>query len=42
MTEYMVITGIFFLILHKTICRGYSLEAPWKGVSNAYPQYMFL
>ena len=21
--------------------RGYSLEAPWRGTSNEYPQHMF-
>ena len=30
-----------FLILHKNICCGYSLEAPLRGASNEYPQYMF-
>ena len=33
---------IFFLFLHKTIYCGYSLEAPQRGASNEYPQYMFL
>ena len=23
----------FFLFLHENICRGYSLEAPWRGTS---------
>ena len=41
----MIILGYFFLIflfLHKNICCGYSLEAPCRGASNDYPQYMFL
>ena len=33
---------IFFLFLEENICCGYSLEAPWQGTSNEYPQYMFL
>ena len=33
---------IFFLFLNKNICCGYSLEAPWGGVSNEYPQHVFL
>ena len=33
---------IFFLILHKSICCGYSLEATWRGTSNDSPQHMFL
>ena len=33
---------IFLLFLHKNICYGYSLEAPQRGVSNEYPQHMFL
>ena len=32
----------FFLFLHENICYGYSLEAPWRGTSNEYPQHMFL
>ena len=32
---------ISFLFLNKNICCGYSLEAPWRGASNEYPQYMF-
>ena len=41
--EYlMIIMGYFFLFLNKNICCGYSLEAPWWGTSNEYPQYMFL
>ena len=31
----------FFLLLHKNICCGYSLEAPQWGVSNEYQQHMF-
>ena len=30
-----------FLFLHENICCGYSLEAPCRGASNEYPQYMF-
>ena len=26
----------------KSICCGYSLEAPLKGASNEYPQHMLL
>ena len=33
---------LFFLFLHKNICCGYSLELPWWGNSNKYPQHMFL
>ena len=33
---------ISFLFLHENICCGYSLEAPCRGASNEYPQYMFL
>ena len=33
---------IFFLFLHENICCGYSLEAPYRGASNEYPQHMFL
>ena len=36
-----VIFIIFFLFLHEDICCGYSLEAPWQGASNEYPQHMF-
>ena len=32
----------FFLFLHKNICCGYSLEVPWQGTFNEYPQHMFL
>ena len=32
---------MFFLFAHKNICCRYSLEAPWKGASNEYPQHMF-
>ena len=31
---------IFFLFLDENICCGYSLEAPQRGASNEYPQYM--
>ena len=31
-----------FLLYHfRNICYGYSLEAPRRGASNGYPQYMF-
>ena len=33
---------ILFLFLHKNIRCGYSLEAPHRGASNEYPQYMIL
>ena len=33
---------IFFLFLHENICCEYSLEMPWWGTSNEYPQRMFL
>ena len=33
---------ISLLFLDKNICCGYSLEAPWWGASNEYPQHMFL
>ena len=38
----MIILDFFFLFLHKTICCGYSLEAPRRGASNEYPQHMVL
>ena len=28
-------------VLHENICCGYSLESPWRGNSNEYPQHMF-
>ena len=31
----------FFLLLHKNICCGYSLEASRRDASNEYPQHMF-
>ena len=36
-------TGVYiiFLILHKNIDCGYSLEPPRQGGSNEYPQSMF-
>ena len=41
--DYLVmILGYFFLLLHKNICCGYSLEVPHRGTSNEYPQHMFL
>ena len=33
--------GNIFIVLHESICCGYSLEAPHRGASNEYPQYMF-
>ena len=30
---------IFFLFPHENICCGYSLEVPWRGTSNEYPQH---
>ena len=33
---------IFCLFFPENICCGYSLEAPWGGGSNKYPQHMFL
>ena len=36
----MIIKGCLFL--HKNICCGYSLESPWRGDSNQYPQHTFL
>ena len=32
----------FFLFLHENIYCWYSLEAPRRGASNEYSQYMFL
>ena len=29
-------------VLHKNIRCGYSLESPWRGDSNEYPQHIFL
>ena len=36
-------TGVYiiFLFLLKNIDGGYSLEPPWRGGSNEYPQSMF-
>ena len=31
----------FFLFLHEKRCCGYSLEVPWQGASNEYPQHTF-
>ena len=39
--SYRGIHIIFFLFLLKNICCGYSLEVPWWGASNEYPQHMF-
>ena len=33
---------IFFHISAQNIDCGYSLEPPWRGGSNEYPQSMFL
>ena len=32
---------IFFLFLKENIYCGYSLEVPYQGTSNEYPQNMF-
>ena len=32
---------LFFLFFHENIYCGYLLEAPHRGASNEYPQYMF-
>ena len=32
----------FYLVLHKNVCCGYSLESPGRGDSNEYPQCMFI
>ena len=32
---------LFFLFLLQNIDCGYSLEPPWRGGSNVYPQSMF-
>ena len=32
---------ILVLFLHENICCGYSLEVPWQGASDEYPQHMF-
>ena len=31
-----------FVLFHKNICCGNSLEAPHRGASNEFPQHMFL
>ena len=33
---------IILSVLHKNICCGYSLESPWRGDSNEYPQHVFM
>ena len=33
---------VFFLFLQHNICCGYSLELPFQGNSNEYPQLIFL
>ena len=38
----VIILGKVFLFLHKNICCGYSIEAPWQVASNEYPQHMFI
>ena len=35
------ISAIFHISVQNLDC-GYSLELPWRGGSNEYPQYMFL
>ena len=37
-----VIHIMIFLFLHKNTYCGYALEAPRRGTSNEYPQYMLL
>ena len=37
---FMIILGYFFLVLHKNICCGYSLEEPCQGASNEYQQLL--
>ena len=32
---------VVFVFLLKNIDCGYSLEPPWQGGSNGYPQFMF-
>ena len=39
---FTVLCRIFSLFLHENVCCGYSLEAPWQGASNDYPQHIFL
>ena len=33
--------GIFFLVFAQNIGCGYTLEPPWQGGSNEYPQSIF-
>ena len=33
---------LYFSYFLKKTCCGYSLEVPWRGASNEYPQHMFL
>ena len=40
--HFMIILGYFFLILHKYIHCGYSLEVPRWGTSNEYPHPTFI
>ena len=37
----MTVLGYLFLFLHRNICCGYSLGAPWQGISNEYLQHEF-
>ena len=37
----MTILGYFLQCLHKNIYRVYSLDAPWWGISNKYPQHFY-
>ena len=32
---------IIFIILHKNVCCGNSLEAHWRGASNEYTLHVF-
>ena len=40
--NFRIKTVIFFHISAQNIDCGYSLEMPWWGISNKYPQSMFL
>ena len=36
-----IVVGKYFPYFSTKTCLGYSLEAPWQGASNEYPQHMF-
>ena len=38
----MIIEMLFCLFLHKNTCCWCSLEAPWRGAPNEYPEHMLL